>query len=401
MLTVVPQARNIAVLGGGILGLAVARELSRSGRAGRVLLFEKETCPAAHQTGRNSGVVHSGLYYSPGSLKARMSRRGRELLRAYCEERSLPFELSGKVVVATTESERARLVGLAERGRANGVALEVIGPERLTEIEPAARGLAALHVTDTGITDYSAISVALAQDLEAAGASLQFGATVARLVRTDGGLRIEFDGGRDPVLVASAVNCTGLFADRIARASDAKPRARVVPFRGEYYALKPAASSLCRHLIYPVPDERFPFLGVHFTRRVGGGVDCGPNAVFALAREGYRWRDWNARDLWDSLTWPGTWRLFGRHWSTGCREAWRSASKTAFVRALQQLVPAVQREDLERAPAGVRAQALDRRGKLVDDFLVERDGPITHVISAPSPAATAALAIAEHIVAVH
>ena len=384
------------VVGGGIVGLATARELARRDPNARVLLCEKESDVARHQTGRNSGVVHSGLYYAPGSLKARTCVRGRELLEAFVATHAVPYERTGKVVVAVTEDELPRLQALEERGRANGLRIETLGPEALREHEPEAAGIRALFVHETGIVDYAGVCRALAEELRGGGHALRFGVRVEDL-RTEGDHVVASlaDGGT--LRVRHAVNCAGLHSDRLGRTRDERPTARIVPFRGEYYELTESARPLVRNLIYPVPDPRFPFLGVHFTRCTSGAVECGPNAVFALAREGYRWRDVDLRDLADALGWPGTWRLFARHWRTGVGETWRSFSKRAFVHALRRLVPAIRPEHLRPAPAGVRAQALGRDGRLLDDFVVRRQGPITHVVNAPSPAATAALAIAECI----
>lgn len=386
---------HIVVIGGGIVGLATARELLKREPRLRVSVLEKEDELALHQTGRNSGVVHSGLYYKPGSLKALTCRRGKTLLEEFCKEHGVAHERCGKVVVATEESELPRLERLAGLAAANGVEAERIGPERLRELEPHAAGLAALHVPETGIVNYVGVCTALARQIRAADGIVQLGVRVQRLETTAHDVIVHMDTGIERA--EAVINCAGLQSDLVARRSGADPGARIVPFRGEYFALTPAATHLVRNLIYPVPDARFPFLGVHFTRMVAGGVECGPNAVLALAREGYRWRDIAPADLWDTLSWPGTWRLFRQHWRTGFGEAWRSIHKGAFVEALQRLVPEVRGEHLVRAPAGVRAQALTREGGLVDDFALVRQGPIVHVTNAPSPAATASLAIAERL----
>jgi L-2-hydroxyglutarate oxidase len=388
-------AAHVVVIGGGIVGLATARELQTRYPRLRVSVLEKERELAAHQTGRNSGVVHSGLYYKPGSLKATTCRRGKQLLEEFCRDQGVAHERCGKVVVATRDDELERLATLEERARANGVELARIGPEELRELEPHAAGIAALHVPESGIVNYIGLCTALARLIRADGGVIQLGVRVERMETTAHDVVLHLARGIERA--EAVINCAGLQSDLVARRSGADPGARIVPFRGEYYELVPDASHLVRNLIYPVPDPRFPFLGVHFTRMIAGGIECGPNAVLALAREGYRWRDIDLRDLADALSWPGTWRLFKQHWRTGLGETWRSIYKGAFVQALQRLVPEIQAEHLVRAPAGVRAQALTRAGGLVDDFALVRQGPIVHVTNAPSPAATASLAIAEHL----
>jgi L-2-hydroxyglutarate oxidase len=352
----------IAIVGGGIVGLATAYAL----RDLRPVVFEKEREVGLHQTGHNSGVIHSGIYYKPGSFKAKLSVEGGRRMKEFCREHGIPTETCGKVVVATAAAELPRLEELHRRAVANGVTVERIGPERLKEIEPHARGIAALHVPGTGIVDYGAVARKLAE-----------------IVEVRRGVRVTSARSLGAKLV---INCAGLHCDRLARS-----RTKIVPFRGEYYDLK--RTSLVRGLIYPVPDPSFPFLGVHFTRMIGGGVEAGPNAVLALSREGYRWRDVRVRDALETLAFSGFRRLARRHWRMGLMEVWRSWSKRAFVRALQRLVPEVVEDDLERAGAGVRSQALDPDGTLVEDFRIEdRPGEI-HVLNAPSPAATASLAI--------
>jgi len=388
-------AAHVVVIGGGIVGLATARELQTRHPGLRVSVLEKERELAVHQTGRNSGVVHSGLYYKPGSLKASTCRRGKQLLEEFCREQGVAHERCGKVVVATREDELPRLAALEERARANGVELRRVGPEELRELEPHAAGIAALHVPESGIVNYIGLCTALARLIRADGGVIQLGVRVERMETTSHDVVLHLARGIERA--EAVINCAGLQSDLVARRSGADPGARIVPFRGEYYELVPDAAHLVRNLIYPVPDPRFPFLGVHFTRMIAGGIECGPNAVFALAREGYRWRDIDLRDLADALSWPGTWRLFKQHWRTGLGETWRSVYKGAFVEALQRLVPEIQSAHLVRAPAGVRAQALTRAGGLVDDFALVRQGPIVHVTNAPSPAATASLAIAEHL----
>lgn len=388
---------DVLVVGGGIVGLASALCIQQRLPGLRVTVLEKEAELAAHQTGRNSGVIHSGIYYKPGSHKARNCREGKKLLEDFCAEERIPFERCGKVVVATSEAELPRLETLLERGRANGVACERIGPERLRELEPHAAGIAALHVPETGIVDYVEVCERLAQRVTRAGGRVVTGVKVLSL-REDA-QSVRATSGAEEFSARLAVNCAGLHNDRLARASGARPAGRIVPFRGEYFELASDASSLCRNLIYPVPDPAFPFLGVHFTRMIGGGVECGPNAVLALAREGYTWGQINLRDCAETLLYPGFWRLAWRHGRTGMGEVWRSLSKAAFTRALQRLIPDIRAEHLHAAPAGVRAQMLQPDGALVDDFLFAEQERIVHVLNAPSPAATSSLAIGAAVAA--
>lgn len=384
-------ACDLAIVGGGIVGLATALRFSEAHPGRRVVVLEKEAALARHQTGRNSGVLHTGIYYEPGSLKARLCREGKRRMEEHCEAHGVPFARTGKVIVATRPEELPRLDGLAERAERNGVQAERIGPEELREREPHAAGLAALWVPGAGVVDYLAACAAMERALAALGGEVVLGARVESIARRAGETIVASSAGAWSAPLA--VNCAGLHCDRVARASGADPRLRIVPFRGEYYELTPAAAHLCRALIYPVPDPAFPFLGVHFTRGVHGEVECGPNAVLAFAREGYRWRDVSPRDALESLTYPGLLRLAARHGRMGLGEMWRSVSKGAFVRALQRLIPEVRAEHLVRAPAGVRAQALLRDGSLVDDFRIDDGDGVVHVLNAPSPAATASLAI--------
>lgn len=392
------QQFDIGIVGGGIVGLATAYQLSRSHPHLRLVVLEKEAAPAAHQTGHNSGVIHSGLYYRPGSSKAATCVRGGELLKAFCDEHGVPYKLCGKVVVATTEEEIPRLEDLHGRGTANGVPeLSLIGPERLREIEPhATSGIQALHVPQAGIIDYTAVTRALASALEAVGGELRLGVRVTASRPEPDGLALETTSGS--VRMRYLINCAGLHSDRVARLEGAQLPARIVPFRGEYYKLAEPSWDLVRGLIYPVPDPRFPFLGVHFTRMIQGGVEAGPNAVLALAREGYAKSDINVRDLLGVLTYRGFWRLAFRHWRMGWDEIRRSYSKRLFVAALARLVPEIQEKDLADGGAGVRAQALSPDGSMVDDFLFAQRPRALHVLNAPSPAATASLAIGEQIV---
>lgn len=389
--------RSACVVGGGIVGLAVAARLLETDAAARVVVFEKEAAIARHQTGRNSGVLHSGLYYRPGSSKATNCREGKALMEAFCREHGVPYEICGKVVVATEARHVSALDELEARGRANGVELERIDRARLAELEPHARGLEALHVREAGIVDYGAVCARLARFVGERG-EVRTGARVAALERSERDVVVRVDGAASPERFDLAVNCAGLFCDRVARASGLRWPQRILPFRGEYWELVDAARHLVRNLIYPTPDPRFPFLGAHFTRTTNGAVECGPNAVLAFAREGYRWRDVSVRDTLDALGYRGFQRLALRHPSTGLGEIVRSLSKAAFVRALQRLVPDVRAEHLVRAPAGVRAQTLSRDGSLVDDFVLRRDGAVVHVLNAPSPAATSSLAIARRVV---
>lgn len=381
---------DVAIIGGGIVGLSAAYRITQRLPGKKVVVLDKEQGVARHQTGRNSGVLHSGIYYKPGSLKATNCREGKKAMEAFCAAEGVPYEICGKVIVATAEDELPRLQTLYERGQANGVACELIGPDRLREIEPHAAGIKAIHVPEAGIVDYAAVCEKLVEKIRSAGGDVLLGAAVTG-IKTNGSVAVE--NKARAVEAAVAVNCAGLQSDRVAKMSGAAPKAKIVPFRGEYFTLRPGAERLVRALIYPVPDPRFPFLGVHFTKMVGGGVECGPNAVLAFAREGYGKATVNLYDLAESLTYPGFLRMAARHWKTGLGEMWRSVSKAAFVRALQRLVPELKTDDLDPAPAGVRAQALAPDGSLVDDFLIEESGRVVNVLNAPSPAATSALNI--------
>lgn len=393
---------DLLVIGGGIVGLATAsRYLARfPGR--RVVVLEKEEGVAGHQTGRNSGVIHSGIYYKPGSLKATNCRRGLRMMEAFADEHGVPRERCGKIIVAVDDREAARLPGLVERGTANGVACRRISREELLEYEPACGGVAAIRIEDTGIIDYGDVCRALHGEILGAGGDVRFSARVVSVETDGGGAAVETRDG-DAFRAASCVNCAGLHSDRVARLAGDPPPLRIVPFRGEYFDLRPDARSLVRGLIYPVPDPSFPFLGVHFTRMIardghGHRVECGPNAVLAFAREGYTKTRVSPGDLAETLSYPAFWKLVLRHWKTGAGEVHRSISKTTFVRALRRLIPDISADDLEAAPAGVRAQALGPDGALLDDFSIIERGPVVHVCNAPSPAATASFAIADTIV---
>ncbi|HJQ03794.1 MAG TPA: L-2-hydroxyglutarate oxidase [Jatrophihabitans sp.] len=390
------------IVGGGILGLATARALLRADPAGMLTLLEKEPELAQHQTGHNSGVIHSGIYYPPGSAKARMCRAGAASMTAYAEQHGIPVERTGKLIVATEESELPRLTALHERALANCIEAERLGPEQAREHEPFVAALAALRVSSTAITDYSAVCRVLAGELSDAGADLRLGTAVHRLVRRSGaGTTVQTDAGDLEADVV--VNCAGLQADLVAATDrldsteDARPDSRIVPFRGEYYELRPQARYLVKGLIYPVPDPQFPFLGVHLTKMIGGSVHAGPNAVLALAREGYRWRTVRPAELMAVLGYPGFWRLARRNLRPGLMEVARSLSKKRFAQSLARLVPEITEDDLVPSHAGVRAQALRSDGALVDDFLILQRGRNVHVLNAPSPAATSSLEIGNHI----
>jgi L-2-hydroxyglutarate oxidase len=385
------------VVGGGILGLATAHRIMADRRHATVTVLEKEDHWAAHQTGHNSGVLHAGVYYPPGSLKAQFCRAGRLSMVDFCRTHDIPVEVCGKLVVASSADEVPRLTALHERSRANGLDVRMLTPAEAREHEPHVECVAAMYVPETGIADFGAVCRTLAALLEAGGADLRLGTRVTGIRVRDGqGPVVETTGG--DVCGDVLVNCAGLHADRIARLAGAAPPARIVPFRGEYYELRPERRDLVRGLIYPVPDPRFPFLGVHLTRMVDGSVHAGPNAVLALSREGYSWGSIRPRDLAEAATFPGLWRLGRRHYRYGAQEVLRSLSRTLFVRSLARLVPDITADDVVPAGAGVRAQAVRPDGGLVDDFLIEqRDGQV-HVLNAPSPAATSALEIARHVV---
>lgn len=387
---------DLAVIGGGIVGLATAWQASLRDPHLKIVLLEKEDTLAAHQTGRNSGVIHSGIYYKPGSLRARNCREGKVALEEFCTTYGIPWQQTGKVIVATSENQFEALENIYQRGQQNGVRCEVVDQNRLKELEPHTAGIKAIHVPESGIVDYPGVCQQLARLLIQHGAEIRTGVRVTDVRQSND--QVELVTSAETVIASQVVNCAGLFSDRVAKLSGQKMKEQIVPFRGEYYVLKPEAEHLCRTLIYPVPDPEFPFLGVHFTRMIEGGVECGPNAVLALAREGYNWKTINPRDLFEALTYMGFIRLATRYWKIGAGEIWRSFSKGAFVKALQKLVPEIKKEHLVAAPAGVRAQALAPEGKLVDDFLILRNQRVLNVCNAPSPAATAALNIGKHIV---
>jgi len=386
---------DVAVIGGGIVGMATAMAVLSRRRVSLVVL-EKEDHLAAHQTGNNSGVIHSGLYYKPGSLKARNCTTGREALYRFCAEHDIAAERCGKVVVATREEQLPVLEELRRRGEANGLAgLRPLGGGEIREVEPHAAGIAGLLVPQTGIVDYVQVTEAYAGEVRRNGGEVRLGAPVRRIVQDNGAMVLETGAGE--VRCRSLINCAGLHSDRVARLAGVEPGVRIVPFRGEYFELAPERRSLVANLIYPVPDPEFPFLGVHFTRMISGGVEAGPNAVLAFKREGYTRWSFSAGDLLDALSYGGFWRMAGRYWRMGLGEFWRSWNKSAFVRALQALLPEITARDLVPGGAGVRAQALDPEGRLVDDFRIVEAPRQVHVLNAPSPAATASISIGEAI----
>jgi L-2-hydroxyglutarate oxidase len=388
---------DVIVVGGGIVGLAVALEITQRFPRLRLLLLEKEDRVGRHQSGHNSGVIHSGVYYKPGSQKAKLCVEGARAMIEFCRTHAIPHQICGKVIVATQEEEFPRLEELRRRGEANGLTgLQMIAPEQLREIEPHASGLRALIVPSTGITDYAMVSEKYAELIRDQGGTILTSTAVTGLRNLTDEMVVETSG---PAFSTTyLINCAGLFSDRVAGMAGGKRDVIIVPFRGEYYDLIPQRSSLVRALIYPVPDPQFPFLGVHFTRRVGGTVDAGPNAVLAFRREGYHRTDFSLRDLSSSLAFPGFWRMAAKHWRSGLDEFHRSFSKPAFLRALQRLLPELRAEDLIPGGSGVRAQALRRDGTLVDDFQFVPSGRMLHVLNVPSPAATASLVIGQSIV---
>jgi L-2-hydroxyglutarate oxidase len=388
---------EVVVVGGGLVGLATAWRLLESGSARRVTLLEKEARTGCHQSTHNSGVLHCGLYYAPGSVKARMAVEGIREMTAFCREHTIPHEICGKLVLAADESEVSRLRELARRGAANGLdGLEELDPAGFRRIEPHAGGVLALRVPQEGIVDYRAVCDTLERLIRDRGGEVLTGARVRRIDATRTRPVVEWDSGTREA--DAVVNCAGLHCDRVARGSGARTATRIVPFRGEYYTLRGDRAGLVKHLIYPTPDPRFPFLGVHFTRLIHGGVECGPNAVLALAREGYRWTDINVADLTEALLFPGLWRFLAKYPGMSASEVARSFSRARFCASLQRLVPDVRADDLAPGGAGVRAQAMTPDGALVSDFVFERQGPVLHVLNAPSPAATASLAIGGEIV---
>ncbi|MHB2154964.1 L-2-hydroxyglutarate oxidase [Calditrichota bacterium GD2] len=386
---------DIVIIGGGIVGLATAYRLTQMTKA-RLAVIEAEERLAAHQTGNNSGVIHSGLYYKPGSLKAKNCVEGREALYQFCAEHDIPHERCGKLVVATAEEEIPRLKDLHQRGEANGLkGLMWLEKDDLKQYEPYVEGVAGLRVPETGIVDYTVVTEKLAELVRAAGHDVFLGHRFSGLEQHHSGLIVKTN--RQNFKTRYLINCGGLHSDRIARKCGLKPDVRIIPFRGEYYKIKPEKRYLVKNLIYPVPDPEFPFLGVHFTRMIDGGVEAGPNAVLAFKREGYRKTSFSLRDTIETFTYPGFLRLAGKYLKTGLAEYYRSFNKKAFVKALRRLIPMVQMGDLEPGGAGVRAQALEKSGMLVDDFRIIEAPAMIHVLNAPSPAATASLSIGKTI----
>ncbi|MEU4198799.1 L-2-hydroxyglutarate oxidase [Streptomyces sp. NPDC045470] len=387
---------DVLVIGAGIVGLSTAYAITRAAPGTRVVVLEKEPGPARHQTGRNSGVIHSGIYYPPGSLKARFALQGSAEMIKFCLDHDIPHEVTGKLIVATDRSELPRLHSLIQRGREHGIPVRELGPAQLATYEPEVSGLAAIHVGTTGIADFGAVARRFAALATDAGARIAYGSEVTTIGRRPGRVAVRTSAGT-VVRARTLVNCAGLHCDRIARLAGDAPAMRIVPFRGEYYTLAPARASLVRGLVYPVPDPAFPFLGVHLTRGIDGSVHIGPNAVPALAREGYDWRTVRPAELAGTLTYRGSWHIARRHWRYGTGELHRSLSRRAFTEAVRRLLPAVREEDLRPAPAGVRAQAVLPDGTLADDFLITESPSAVHVLNAPSPAATASLPIGREI----
>ncbi len=391
------QQYDVAIIGGGIIGLSTAMHLTQRNPDLRVAVLEKEAELATHQTGHNSGVIHSGIYYRPGSHKANFCVAGVQKLLQFCDENEIEYERCGKVIVATDESELGRLENLRERGVANGVeGLEIIGPERLREIEPHAAGIRALWAPGTGIANYPKVAQVYATKFAHDGGDIFTEAPLQRISRRGETLALETPKGT--VQANHIINCAGLYADRVARMIEERVDVRIVPFRGEYFTLRPESHHLVSGLIYPVPDPRFPFLGVHYTRNIWGSVEAGPNAVLALSREGYRKRDFRLDETLGTFTYPGFWKMTSKHWRTGLSEMRRSYSKGVFLRDLKRLLPEIREEDLAPGGSGVRAQAVDRNGALLDDFSIIRGREAVHVLNAPSPGATSSLSIGEHIV---
>jgi len=387
---------DLAVVGGGIVGLATAYQFVQKYPGRTVVVLEKEARVAEHQTGHNSGVLHSGIYYKPGSLKAINCRAGKKAMEAFCIAEGIAHEICGKVIVAVDEGDLPSLQRIYERGQANGVNCKIIDKERLHELEPHVAGIKGIHVPESGIVNYRQVCERLAEKVKAAGGEVLFGAKVTAVKHhADGVTAITTAGDRT---AKQLVNCAGLHSDRVAKLTGQDPGAQIIPFRGEYFDIKPSAKHLCKNLIYPTPDPAFPFLGVHFTRMIDGSVECGPNAVLAFGREGYKFFSVNPRDLFEALTYRGFIRMGLKHWKMGMGEMWRSLSKAAFVRALQRLVPEIKASDLESAPAGIRAQAVAPDGELVDDFLIVEADRVVNVCNAPSPAATASLQIGATVV---
>jgi (S)-2-hydroxyglutarate dehydrogenase len=386
---------DVAIVGGGIVGLATAWQLTQQFPSLRLLVLEKEADVGEHQTGHNSGVLHSGIYYKPGSLRAINCRSGKRAMEEFCAQHDVPFDICGKVIVAVNEAELPHLERIYDRGQQNGVRCELIDRQRLLELEPHAAGIKAIHVPEAGIVNFRAACRKLSELVQARGGEVRCNARVLDIKENGQAITLESTAGA--FTADYLVTCAGLQSDRVAKLTGCQPQAKIVPFRGEYYELKHEAEHLCRNLIYPVPDPSFPFLGVHFTRMIEGGIECGPNAVLAFAREGYRKTDINLRDLCETLGFSGFRKLAMKYWRVGAGEMWRSWSKAAFVKALQRLIPEIRSEQLVPARAGVRAMAIAPDGSMVDDFVIQASGRIVNVLNAPSPAATSSLNIGKLI----
>ncbi|MBT4694201.1 MAG: L-2-hydroxyglutarate oxidase [Planctomycetaceae bacterium] len=387
---------EVIIAGGGIVGMATAYQITQQYPHTKITVLEKESEVGQHQTGRNSGVIHSGIYYTPGSLRATNCQQGRRMMESFCQEQEIPFDICGKVIVAVDEIEQQRLQAIYERGQANIVKCKLLDRDQLSEIEPHTAGIAAIHVPDAGIVNFRSVCQRLAEIVCERGGRIVTSSKVLNIRQNTSSVNV--DTSKGDFTGAYLINCTGIYCDRIAQKTGHRSPAKNVPFRGEFYEIKPSAHHLCNHLIYPVPNPEFPFLGVHFTRMIDGRLECGPNAVLAFAREGYRKYDINVRDLLETCAYPGFLRLAAKHWRMGLQEMWRSFSKRAFVKALQRLVPAITTDDLIRGRSGVRAQALAPNGTLVDDFIILDSDRIINVCNAPSPAATSSLKIGETIV---
>ncbi len=387
---------NVVVIGGGIVGLASALKIKEKNPNYKVALVEKERTIAQHQTGHNSGVIHSGLYYKPGSYKAKNCVDGYNMLLRFCDEEEVPYELCGKIVVATKESQLQALDTLYERGKANGLKnIKQLKAEELSEYEPHVAGVSGLFIPQTGIIDYKLVADKYAEKFKHFGGEIHSSNQLVKFKEDRGFIHVHTESQR--LTTRLVVNCSGLYSDKIAKLTGAKVHYKIIPFRGEYYKLKPESEHLVKNLIYPVPDPSFPFLGVHFTRHIDGGIEAGPNAVLAFAREGYKKSNINMKELMGTLFYPGFLKIVSKYWKTGMGEMYRSYSKSAFTKALQELIPEIQKKDLIKGGAGVRAQACDRKGGLIDDFLVVEHDKFINVGNAPSPAATSSLAIGDRI----
>lgn len=388
---------DFVIIGGGIVGLSTAMALGQRYSGTRILVLEKEKTWAFHQTGHNSGVIHSGIYYKPGSLKAKLGREGNHSMVEFCQEHGIQHEVCGKVIVATNSQELPLLENLYQRGLTNGLTVRKIGPEELKELEPHVNGLSGLHVPSTGIVNYKQVAETYVRLIQAQGGTLQLGAKVEKITDTTEGVIVET--ANDTFQTRFLINCAGLHSDRVARLEQVKTEMKIVPFRGEYYDLKPEKRYLVKNLIYPVPNPNFPFLGVHFTRMIDGTVHAGPNAVLSFKREGYHKSDFNLQDFVEVMTYPAFWKLAGQNWQEGAKEIIRSFNKAAFVHSMQQLIPEIQADDVTPGHAGVRAQALMDDGRLMDDFVIIPGHHSIHVCNAPSPAATASLEIGKAVAA--